>query len=202
MHYKKIPACPLYFILNKPLGYVCSSVSDSHSVVLELFPEDFLISPEGAKLHTAGRLDCNTEGLLIVTNDGKFSNYLTRPQNCISKTYSVKLRDPVFPEKQEIYIKRAAEGVMMSPDKKAGEQMSGSAIIKWEKSEDLSSALITLTEGKFHEVRRIFAALGNEVTALKRIKIETLELPPDLPPGKFIKLTREELKKYFPSFDF
>jgi len=211
MHYKKIAADPLYFLLNKPAGYVCSSVSDRSPTVLELFPEEFHVSPEGAKLHTVGRLDKDTTGLLLVTNDGKFSNYLTRPESNISKTYEVTLRDPVSFEQQQEYTEKAAEGVLMPPDKKAGEQISGPAVIQFTVHSSQctvgepknavvepknpvvepveTTCTITLSEGKFHEVKRIFQTLGNEVVGLKRIAIGSLELPPDLEPGNWIKLT-------------
>lgn len=218
MHYKKRAVDPVYFILNKPAGYVCSSVSDRSPVVLDLFPQEYLVSPEGAKLHTAGRLDKDTEGLLLVTNDGRFSNFLTRPQCCISKTYLVKLQEPVSKEHQQEYVRKAAEGVMMPPDKKAEAQMSGNAKISFEVPKDFKTeamggqaegdggrtdtAIITLTEGKFHEVKRIFQALGNEVIYLKRIKIHTLQLPVNLSPGNWMPITASELKTVFPQFDF
>lgn len=220
MHYKKRAVDPLYFLLNKPAGYVCSAVSDRSPVVLDLFPKEYLVSPEGAKLHTAGRLDKDTQGLLLVTNDGRFSNYLTRPESNVSKTYLVGLKNPVSQEQQQEYIDRIAAGVMMPPDKKAGAQMSGSASITWKNENVLSetasaesiilpeadlnrkiaTCTITLEEGKFHEVRRIFQALGNEVIYLKRIQIHTLQLPETLKSGSWIKMTAEDLKISFPEF--
>lgn len=180
-----------YFLMNKAPGTVCSSVSDSHQTVLEAFPPELLVSPEGAKLHTVGRLDLDTAGLLIVTNDGQLSNYLTRPENKIEKTYFVCLKKNVLGGAQKIYMEAALKGVLMPADKKAGPQMSARALIEW-LSED--SCNITLTEGKFHEVKRIFLALGNEVIYLKRIKMAGLTLDQNLKSGEYRPLTQEELE--------
>ena len=177
--------------MNKAPGTVCSSVSDSHQTVLAAFPPELLVSPEGAKLHTVGRLDLDTAGLLIVTNDGQLSNYLTRPENKIEKTYFVCLKKNVLAGAQKIYTEAALKGVLMPADKKAGPQMSARALIEW-LSED--SCNITLTEGKFHEVKRIFLALGNEVIYLKRIKMAGLTLDQNLKSGEYRPLTQEELE--------
>ena len=88
----------IYLVMNKPSGYVCSSVSDSHKTVYSLLPleyEELLFAKRGERIHTVGRLDCDTSGLLIFTTDGEFSNLLTRPESHVSKTYLVTLRDSV-----------------------------------------------------------------------------------------------------------
>ena len=89
----------IYLMMNKPCGYVCSAVSDSHKTIYELLPQELQTLVQNAKrghrLHTVGRLDCNTSGLILITNDGSFSNTLTRPQNNITKTYEVTLETPV-----------------------------------------------------------------------------------------------------------
>ncbi|MCR4580808.1 MAG: rRNA pseudouridine synthase [Treponema sp.] len=208
----------LYLIMNKPEGYVCSAVSDSHKTVYQLLPEDFQKMVQGAKrgqrLHTIGRLDCDTSGLLLLTNDGKFSHRIavggaqpgaegmevegTLPGigaagACgIEKTYRARLRDPISPANQAEYITKAARGLVLPPEKKFGEQKSGSARIHFlEEGGQLCE--VRLKEGKFHEVRRIFRALGNEVSSLKRIAIGQLTLPPDLKSGSWRPLTQEEI---------
>lgn len=190
MRNKKEASVKLYFMMNKAGGTVCSTVSDRRKTVYEVFPEEQLISPEGAKLHTVGRLDADTEGLLFLTNDGKFSNYLTRPENNIKKTYLVKLLAPVDDGQKEQYKKSAAEGLILPPEKKAEEQKSNGAFIEWKN--DLE-CLITLTEGKFHEVKRIFRALNNEVIFLKRISMGGVLLDQNIPAGNYRALTAEEL---------
>ena len=229
--------------MNKPCGYVCAAASDSHKTVYELLTPELqaLVSdaPRGCRLHTVGRLDSDTSGLLLITNDGKFSNRITTgtvaepevavvecPQNTrslslskgettekhdrseicggfdtigalapfysnhrVSKTYRARLANPVSPEKQEEYIKLAAAGLTLPPEKKCGEQKALPATLIFETEQVCK---ITVHEGKFHEVRRIFRALGNEVTELARLSIGNLELPPDLKPGQWRDMTDEE----------
>lgn len=172
--------------MNKPCGYVCSAVSDSHKTVYELLPGPLRSLAQNAKrgkrLHTVGRLDCNTSGLLLFTTDGDFSNYLTRPYNHIPKTYEATLKTPVEETEQTDYVSRTKQGVTLPAEKKAPEQKSAGAQLEF-----LSPTLcqITLTEGKFHEVRRLFQALGNEVVELKRLSFGNYKLPQDLNPGEF-----------------
>ena len=184
-------------MMNKPCGYVCSAVSDSHKTVYELLPPELqsLVkdAKRGERLHTVGRLDCNTSGLLLLTTDGDFSNYMTRPENHISKTYEAELSFPVEPDKQPEYISRAATGVILPAEKKAPEQKSTGAQLQFL---SLTRCLITLTEGKFHEVRRLFRALGNEVTGLKRIAIAGIVLPDNLSSGSYRQLDKDSVLCY------
>ena len=105
--------------MNKPAGYVCSAASDSHKTVYELLEAGLqeLVrgAPRGSRLHTVSRLDCDTSGLLLITNDGKFSNGITG--GGINKTYRALLKNPVAPENQESYIKLAAAGLTLPPEK-------------------------------------------------------------------------------------
>lgn len=210
--------------MNKPCGYVCSAVSDSHKTVYDLLTPELQELVQGAKrghrLHTIGRLDCDTSGLLLLTTDGYFSHKITANTmvesvettaehgtsevfgsfdklnhriHRISKTYRAALATPVSTEEQEIYITRAATGLTLPPEKKYGEQQAGPAILHFIKP-DLCE--ITVHEGKFHEVRRIFRALGNEVTALERISIGDLQLPADLKTGQWRELTENEIKLF------
>lgn len=190
MRYKKVPATFYYFLMNKASGEVCSTVSDSHRTVYEHFPSDFLVS-NGAKLHSVGRLDCDTEGLLLFTNDGKLSDYLTRPENKIEKTYFVRLKNPVTEIQQKEYCQKAEQGLTLPPEKKFPEQKSNGAKIHWLSN---SECEITLTEGKFHEVKRIFRALENEVVYLKRTKFAGLDLDDDLKPGEWKRMNLDFLR--------
>lgn len=184
----------IYLMMNKPCGYVCSAVSDSHKTVYELLSPELQTlvqnAKRGCRLHTVGRLDCQTSGLMLFTDDGNFSNNLTRPQNRIPKTYEVILETPVEGALKDEYIECVRLGVILAAEKKAPEQKTASA-----KLEFLSpkQCRITVTEGKFHEVRRIFTALGNKVQSLKRISTGPLMLPPDLPQGSYRPLTDKEL---------
>ena len=182
----------IYLIMNKPCGYVCAAASDSHKTVYELLTPELqkLVSeaPRGCRLHTVGRLDCDTSGLLLITNDGKFSNRITT-RTYIQKTYRATLTEPVTPENQKNYTNLAAAGLTLPPEKKAGEQKALPAMLTFESDYVCS---ITVGEGKFHEVRRIFRALGNEVKELERIAIGALALPPELHPGLWREMTKEE----------
>ena len=186
------PSQYYYLIMNKPCGYVCAAASDSHKTVYELLTPDLqaLVSgaPRGCRLHTVGRLDSDTSGLLLITNDGKFSDRITANSE-VSKTYRARLAVPVSPENQKSYISRAAAGLILPPEKKYSEQKALPATLIFE-TEQICK--ITVHEGKFHEVRRIFRALGNEVTELARLSIGNLELPPDLKPGQWRDMTEEE----------
>lgn len=186
------PEKTIYLIMNKPCGYVCSAASDSHKTVYELLTPDLqaMVSevPRGCRLHTVGRLDCDTSGLLLITNDGNFSNKITTEKN-VQKIYRAKLATPVSPELQTICISRASSGLILPPEKKYGEQKALPATLIFDASD---VCMITVLEGKFHEVRRIFRALGNEVSELERIAIGGLMLPQDLAPGQWRELSEEE----------
>lgn len=188
------PEKTIYLIMNKPCGYVCSAASDSHKTVYELLTPDLqtMVSevPRGCRLHTVGRLDCDTSGLLLITNDGKFSNKVATSPD-IQKTYRATLAKPLASEEQKNYIERAAGGLTLPPEKKFGEQKALSAALIFESPEICK---ITVQEGKFHEVRRIFRALGNEVIELQRVAIGNLDLPPNLKPGQWRELSEVELR--------
>lgn len=183
----------IYLVMNKPSGYVCSAVSDSHKTVYSLLPleyEELLFAKRGERIHTVGRLDCDTSGLLIFTTDGEFSNLLTRPESHVSKTYLVTLRDSVSLEMQSEYIEKMKKGVMLPAEKKAPEQQSGPADVEFISH---NKCVVSLNEGKFHQVKRMFLAVENEVTDLKRIKTGNLELSNNLAPGQYIVMDKQTI---------
>ena len=179
--------------MNKPRGYVCSAVSDSHKTVYELLSEDLQKMVQGEKrgnrLHSVGRLDCDTSGLLLLTNDGYFSDYMTRSANQIEKVYEVELRDYVSTEMQIKYENELKKGISLPPEKKSLEQKALPANVKFIfENDNLCSkkCLITVHEGLFHLVRRMFLALGNKVESLKRISMGKYNLPSDLMEGSYL----------------
>ena len=190
----------LYLIMNKPKGCVCSAASDSHKTVYELLTlelQDLVKNARrGHRLHTVGRLDADTTGLLLLTTDGKFSHKIAASgaSEPVPKTYLATLKNPVNAELQKEYIAKTAKGLVLPPEKKAPEQEAAPAKLHFIKSD---TCKITVTEGKFHEVRRIFKALGNEVLELQRIAIASLQLPPDLQPGHYRQLTKDFFDIYF-----
>lgn len=211
---KKIPENPLYFMMNKNFGTVCSKVSDRRKTVYENFSSEELVSKEKANLHTIGRLDCDTVGLLFFTNDGKLSNFLTRPENKIQKEYFVVLKDEFsIQQKNEFSDKALKGGIILPAEKKANEQKSGNSIINWNVENDFilkvrkmygftesderfkssKCCFITVTEGKFHEVKRIFCSFGTEVVFLMRTKMAGIELDYSLKSGEKRQLGEKEV---------
>ena len=152
--------------------------------------EELLFAKRGERIHTVGRLDCDTSGLLIFTTDGEFSNLLTRPESHVSKTYLVTLRDSVSLKMQSEYIEKMKKGVMLPEEKKAPEQQSGPADVEFISH---NKCVVSLNEGKFHQVKRMFLAVENEVTELKRIKTGNLELSNNLAPGQYIVMDKQTI---------
>lgn len=194
------PSKKLYIVMNKPVGVVCSSVSDSHKTVYDLLTPELqmlLKAKRGQRLHTVGRLDSLTSGLLLITNDGEFSNFLTRPQNKIKKTYVAVLEKSVDDKTQQDYKLAFLNGVILPAEKKAPEQFASGAEVEFLSQ---TVAKITVTEGKFHEVRRLFKAVGNEVLELNRVSMDVFDLKDfNFVPGQWISF---DLEKDYPNCSF
>lgn len=186
-----------YILLNKPSGYVCSHVSDQSPTVYRLL-EKLYESKSGEEriymeenLHSVGRLDKETQGLLLFTTNQVFSHYFTAPQSNVPKTYLVELFKPVDGQNQKLYAEKCALGLFLPAEKKAGPCVTKPAALQWLEERICS---ITVTEGKFHEVRRIFAALGNCVISLKRTAFAGLCLEECLLEGSYRNLSQNEMK--------
>ena len=164
-----------YYMLNKPKGYV-SSTSDKHATVLDLIYEN------DKDLFPCGRLDKDTEGLLLITNDGDLAHKLLSPKNGIEKEYYVIARDII----DDTQIKRIESGV-----EKGGVSYLPAKLINIKDNE----CHIIVTEGKFHEIKEIFLAVGNEVTYLKRVRMHNLTLDESLASGEYRELSEEEINK-------
>lgn len=184
--------CNLYIMMNKPAGLVCSSVSDSHQTVYQLLPPEYqqlLQAKRGHRLHTVGRLDADTTGLLLLTTDGQFSNFLTRHENNISKTYRVTLLRSVPVEQQQFYIDQCFTGLSLPAEKKAPQQFVSGALLSFESP---NTCTLTINQGLFHQVKRMFLALNNQVTSLHRSKIGPYSLDSALAPGQWKLFTPEK----------
>ncbi len=168
---------PRYFMLHKPEGYVCATEDEQYPTVLY-----FIEEPMAWKLHTAGRLDIDTTGLVLLTDDGQWSHRITSPRHHCEKTYRVTLADPIDPS----LIERFAAGIMLQGE---------SEVTKPGKLEILADhdVRLTISEGRYHQVKRMFAASGNHVVALHREKIGEISLDDDLAPGDYRPLTAEEI---------
>lgn len=173
----KIAQPARYFLLNKPAGFLSATSDNLHPVALELLHG---INPNG--LHIAGRLDRATTGLLIITDDGKWSRKLTEPKEKIPKVYLVQTAYPVSPDTPE----RFANGIYFSYE---GVTTSPAQI---ERLEECLSRL-TIYEGRYHQVKRMFAAVGNRVVKLHRERVGEIRLEADLASGEFRELTAQEI---------
>jgi 23S rRNA pseudouridine2605 synthase len=177
----KLESDKVYIMLNKPKGYLCT-VSDDRDrpTVMKLIKEEHRVYP-------IGRLDFNTEGLLLLTNDGELANKIMHPSGKISKTYLVTLKSK--PKSDE--LDKLRKGVILE------DGMTQPAILERPKlNNGLYEVVITIFEGRNRQVRRMFEAIGYKVFALKRFKIGQLELG-DLELKKYKYLNEKELEKIF-----
>lgn len=168
-----------YYILNKPAGCVSATEDNMHKTVM-----DYITDSARKDLFPVGRLDFDTEGLLLITNDGELSHKLLSPSKHVKKTYYARIAGKVTDED----IKAFKNGLDIGEDKptKPGE-------LEIITSDDISEILLTITEGKFHQVKRMFTAVGKEVIYLKRVAFGNLILPDDLEIGEYRELTDDEI---------
>lgn len=178
------PLAPLTILMHKPLGVVCSHRETGRNVY-ELLPKRWRARMPG--LSTIGRLDKETSGLLLITDDGPFLHRVISPKNHVAKRYVATLDRPLDGTEGEAF----AAGTLMLD----GETTPlAPAVLEPVGPTD---ARLTITEGRYHQVRRMFAAVGNHVTALHRDRIGGLALPDDLEPGAWRPLTPEEQAAIF-----
>lgn len=168
---------PRYFMLHKPQGYVCSTDDPDHPTVLY-----FMDEPVPDKLHAAGRLDIDTTGLVLMTDDGQWSHRITSPKHHCEKTYRVTLAEPLSADG----ARQLTEGVMLH-----GETLPTRPAVLEVLSEQ--EVRLTISEGRYHQVKRMFAATGNRVETLHRERIGAIVLDESLQPGEYRPLTREEI---------
>ena len=169
------PPPPLTLLMHKPLGVVCSHREPGRSIY-ELLPERW--RRRDPVLSTIGRLDAETSGLLLITDDGALLHRVISPRSHVKKRYLATLARPLTGQEAAVF---AAGDLILEGDT---EPLAPALL------EPLSSttAWLTITEGRYHQVRRMFAAVGNHVEALHRDRIGGLDLPDDLPPGEFKRL--------------
>jgi len=168
-----------YLLLNKPIDMICSNVDEKYPSVLNLLDVDRV-----TELHIAGRLDADTTGLVLITDDGHWSFNLTSPKNKCEKVYKVLLSRPILSDA----TKRFQEGILLQGESKLTLPAKLHII-------DSYNVLLTLTEGRFHQVKRMFSAIGNRVKSLHRQQIGNLELDVDI--GHWRSLTQKEVEAFF-----
>ncbi len=168
---------PVYLMLHKPRGCVSATRDGKHRSVLDLVDH-----PQRGELHLAGRLDFNTTGLLLLSNDGEWTSAITLPGRGIAKTYRVETRDEITPD----YAQRFRAGIFFTYEnlvtQPAELQTLGPRL-----------ALLTLHEGRYHQVKRMFGHFRNPVLSLHRVSIGALELDGALAPGEYRALLPEEI---------
>ncbi len=177
------PAAPFTLILNKPTGYICTH-ADEGDLVLHLFPDRFM--HRNPPLSTVGRLDKETSGLLLLTDDGGLLHRIISPRKEVPKTYEATLARPLRGDEGETF----ASGVLMLEGESSPCHPARLEIL------EPTRALLTVTEGRYHQVRRMFAAVGNHVEKLHRRSVGSLTLG-DLAPGEWRQATEDDLKAVF-----
>jgi 16S rRNA pseudouridine516 synthase len=168
---------PTYIMMHKPTGVVSATRDDRHKTVIDL-----LDRADRSELHIAGRLDFNSSGLLLLTNDGRWSRQLSLPQSNISKIYRVTLERPLTTD----YIQAFAAGMYFEYEG-IKTQPAGLRII------DDYVAEVSLVEGRYHQIKRMFGRYGNRVLRLHRIAVGSLALDPALRAGQSRDLSAAEV---------
>lgn len=164
----------VYYVLNKPAGVISATEDKEHKTVIDLLPKDI-------PLFSVGRLDIDTEGLIVLTNDGKFAHDLTSPKHHVDKTYFAKLDGNVTDE----MVKAFAEGFDYGEEKPS---LPGKL-----EAIDESSAYVTIHEGKFHQVKRMFMTFDREVLYLQRVGFGKLRLDENLKTGEYKKISKDDI---------
>ena len=176
-----------YYMLNKPQGLISATTDKEHTTVIDLFANE---NVEG--LYPLGRLDGDTEGLLLVTNNGPLGYRMLNPDQHIEKEYYVEVNGPLDNDAVETFKR----GVTFH----GGYQCKPSMLTIIESSDNLGRATVTISEGKFHQVKKMFLCVGVKVTYLKRIRFGEFVLDESLAPGEYRELNEAELqlvKTYF-----
>ncbi|WP_276702180.1 pseudouridine synthase [Romboutsia ilealis] len=171
----------IYIMLNKPDGYISATFDKYDPIVLDLIDQSYLVFEP----FPVGRLDKDTEGLLVLTNDGQLAHRVLSPKKHVPKTYYAKIQGKVTEED----ILAFEKGVILDD----GYETMPSQL-KILKSDDMSEIELTIHEGKFHQVKRMFESVGKKVVYLKRLSMGKLKLDESLKLGEYRELTEEEVK--------
>lgn len=169
-----------YYMLHKPRGLVSATVDKQHQTVLDLFAPH-----ERQGLHIAGRLDLNTTGLMLITNDGRWSRRLTEPEKKIPKVYQVETEKPVLSEYKAVF----SRGIYFAYENLTTRPAALEILSEYQ-------SRLTIYEGRYHQVKRMFAYFNNKVTALHREQVGQLRLDNKLAEGEYRPLTIAEIKLF------
>jgi 16S rRNA pseudouridine516 synthase len=171
----------IYLMMNKPQGVISATEDSRHETVIDLLE----LEDQGFEPFPVGRLDKDTEGLLILTNDGQLAHSLLSPKKHVPKTYFAKINGSI----PENTYEKFKEGIVLED----GYQTQPAKLKIVQDSMDESEIYLTITEGKFHQVKRMFEAVDRKVTFLQRVQMGNLKLDETLPLGTYRELTEEEL---------
>lgn len=180
----------LYIMMNKKSGYVSANKDGLHPTVFELLADEFRTAYLEENLHLVGRLDMDTEGLLLFTTDGKFIHRATSPKTHLPKSYFVRIKNPENEDRQKEISVAFKKGIRIPREDNEDEADCKPAHIEWKNENE---CVLTITEGKYHQVKRMFRAVENEVIYLKRLTIGSLVLDEKLALGEYRELTDEEI---------
>ena len=174
-----------YLMLHKPAGTECSQKPSTYPAIYTLLPAPLRQRPQKGPVQgvqAVGRLDQDTTGLLLLTDDGKFIHRLNSPRHHVPKVYEVTTKHPLDARQ----VQKLLDGVVLEDDPKPVRAAACEAL-------DAQHLRLTLTEGKYHQVKRMLAAVGNRVEALHRSRIGSVALPVDLAPGQWRWLSAAEV---------
>lgn len=171
----------VYYMLYKPAGYISATKDDKDRIVLDLITDK-----KRKDLFPVGRLDKDTEGLLLITNDGALAHRLLSPRKHVDKLYYATIEGIVTEDDK----RRFAEGICIGKG-----EITKPAVLEIIKSAEVSEIYLTIQEGKYHQVKRMFEAVDKKVIYLKRLSMGSLRLDENLKPGEYRELTEEELAK-------
>jgi 16S rRNA pseudouridine516 synthase len=173
-----LPITNRYLMLHKPAGYICANSDSGHPTVLDLIDE-----PNKQLLQIVGRLDIDTTGLVLLTDDGQWNHRITAPRRECAKTYRVTTADPISEQTCAAFL----AGILLHGEKKPTQPAE---------LHQLSShtGLLTIHEGKYHQIKRMFAAQGNRVIELHRDSIGPITLDPGLAAGEYRTLSSQEIE--------
>ena len=174
-----------YLMLHKPAGTECSQKPSTYPSIYTLLPSPLRMRPQKAAVQgvqAVGRLDQDTTGLLLLTDDGKFIHRMSSPRHHVPKVYDVTVKHPLDDQQ----LRKLLDGVVLDDDPKPVRAAACEAL-------DSHQLRLTLTEGKYHQVKRMVAAVSNRVEGLHRSRIGALQLPSDLLPGQWRWLDQTDL---------
>ena len=174
----------VYYLLNKPQGVISATEDDRHQTVLDLLDE----TARQKEVFPVGRLDIDTHGLLLLTNNGKLAHAMLSPKKHVEKIYRTRVTGLM----NQADVERFAAGIELKDFTCQPAQLK---ILELDEAKETSLVEITLAEGKFHQVKRMVAACGKEVTDLQRLTMGPLQLDPALALGEWRRLTIDELER-------